>query len=180
MLSPSSPDGRTSLPGWHYTSDSATSSCSRGKSHHAHWRGKWIAGRGPTNVPRSGHPQTGASLSQIRATEKWLQTEVEKKSAKEVFLPKIITQDIWNFDRSATNNVAKDYHCWWIWKTCKQSNEGCWHGSFARESFADDLKMAIMPDLDEKSLEFQPSPQQLWDRILMRMIRSWYNLTEIL
>ena len=57
-----------------------------------------------------GRPQTGALLLQIRATEKSLQTEEEKKSAKEAFLPKIITQDIWNFYGSATNNVAKDFN----------------------------------------------------------------------
>ena len=57
-----------------------------------------------------GRPQTGALLSQIHATEKSLQTEEEKKSAKEAFLPKIITQDIWNFDGSVTNNVAKDFN----------------------------------------------------------------------
>ena len=69
-----------------------------------------MAGRAQQMFQEDGRPQTGALLSQIHATEKSLQTEEEKKSAKEAFLPKIITQDIWNFDGSATNNVAKDFN----------------------------------------------------------------------
>ena len=49
----------------------------------------------------AGRPQTEALLSEIRATAKSLQTEEEKKSGKEAFPPKIITQNIWNFDGSA-------------------------------------------------------------------------------
>mmetsp|Transcript_19148 Transcript_19148/g.22136 ORF Transcript_19148/g.22136 Transcript_19148/m.22136 type:complete len:405 (-) Transcript_19148:174-1388(-) len=49
----------------------------------------------------AGRPLTEALLSEIRATAKDIQTEKEKKSGKESFVPQIKTQDIWDFDGSA-------------------------------------------------------------------------------